>query len=95
MTMLETVKLDERGRVTLGTKIAKEYGRRFYAIKAKGEIILIPIPKDPIKALQREGLKLPKDVSLKKLREETKRVIEEEAWNNWVRIQNLSKRKSR
>ena len=63
--------MDERGRVTIGTKIAKRYGRRFYVIKAPNEIILIPKPKDPIKDLMELGKKAGfKNMTPEKIRKE-------------------------
>lgn len=55
--MQETL-MDERGRVTLGKKIKKQYGKRFFLIKTKNGIILKPIStKDPIEGLRELGKK--------------------------------------
>lgn len=67
--MQETL-MDERGRITLGKKIEERYGKRFFLIKTKNEIILRPIStKDPIVGLrelgQRAGIN---KLSIKRLR---------------------------
>ena len=50
--------MDERGRVTLGKKIEEQYGKTFFLIKTKNEIILRPIStKDPIEGLRELGKK--------------------------------------
>ena len=64
----DLIKLDERGRATLGKEVTEVYGDRFIIIKAPKEIVLKPLTKDPIKLLQKEGEKLPKGISIKQLR---------------------------
>jgi len=66
---------DERGRVTLGKDVADKYGKKFAMVKMPGEIVLIPIPDDPLKSLQEEGKKIPAHMSVKDL----KRIALEEA----------------
>ena len=60
------LKCDERRRITLPKGLAEE-GEEFVAFKVRGDIILKPIPKDPLKALQKEGRKL-RGFSTKELR---------------------------
>lgn len=69
--------MDERGRVTLGKKIQKQYGKKFFLIKTKNEIILKPIStKDPIEGLRELGKRSGMDkLSIKKL----KKIAEEAA----------------
>ncbi len=69
--------MDERGRVTLGKKIQKQYGKKFFLIKTKNEIILKPIStKNPIEGLRELGKKSGiNKLSIKRL----KKIAEEEA----------------
>lgn len=46
---------DERGRITLGSKYIEEYGTKFAIIPKQNKIVLLPIPKDPLKSLQDAG----------------------------------------
>lgn len=52
-----TLICDERRRITLPKELAEE-GDEFIAIKVRDEIILKPLLKDPIKALQEQGKKI-------------------------------------
>lgn len=66
---------DERGRITLGKKIQKRYGRKFMILEANDEIILKPVVKeDPIKGLaelgQKSGINKYSIKQLKKIAEE-------------------------
>jgi len=69
--------VDDKARICLTKEMVDRYGKRFVVVPAKDEIILIPVPDDPIKALQEEGRKIPKGLTiadLKKLvRERAKR----------------------
>lgn len=49
--------MDKRGRVTIGEKLAKKYGRRFVVVPMPREILLVPWVKikDPIAELARIG----------------------------------------
>ncbi len=55
--VMEEVLMDSRGRVTIGEKLAKKYGRRFIVVPMSGDIVLVPRPKDPIKGLVEWGRK--------------------------------------
>ena len=72
MTVLS---LDERRRLTLPKDVVDYPEQKFVAIKTKEGILLKTLPKDPIKALQKEGEKL-KGIPIKQLRKEA----EEEAY---------------
>ena len=61
------MQVDERHRITLPGNIIEKYGERFVVIEIKANILLKPLPKDPIKALQKEGEKL-KGLSIKQIR---------------------------
>lgn len=49
--------MDSRGRVTIGEKLAKKYGRKFMVVPTYNDIVLVPIPKDPLKSLAEWGKK--------------------------------------
>ena len=49
--------MDSRGRVTIGEKLAKRYGRKFIVVPMHSDIVLVPRPKDPIKGLMEWGKK--------------------------------------
>lgn len=56
--MKATTVMDERGRITLGKKLGKKYGRKFYVVPAVDEIILMPVStNDPIKGFAELGKK--------------------------------------
>ncbi len=63
------MKIDDKRRIVL-PKAVVELGEEFVAVEVKKEgILLKPLPKDPIKALQREGLKL-RGLSRQRLKKE-------------------------
>ena len=56
--VMQVTMLDKRGRITLGRRMEKRYGKRFVIVPAKNEIILMPAPfKDPLKGLEELGRK--------------------------------------
>jgi len=81
MTFQATI-CDDRGRIVLSREIREEYGEKFFIVKSLGEVVLIPVPEDPLKTLREEGKKLPKSLSvadLKKIARESalKEILEE------------------
>lgn len=54
---MEEVVMDSRGRITIGEKMAKKYGRKFLVVPMPKEILLVPRTKDPLKELQEWGRK--------------------------------------
>lgn len=56
---MQVTVMDERGRITLGKKIGKRYGRRFIVVPGNGEVVLMPAlrNKDPVKGLEEWGRK--------------------------------------
>ncbi len=73
---MKTILTDERGRLTLGTKLVERYGRKFVIVQTETKIVLHPIPKDPLKDLQ----ELWKDSGIEKYDiKELKRMIRKEA----------------
>ncbi len=62
-------KVDSKNRISLGRDVIEDYGEKFVVVRLPNEILLKPLPKDPVKALQEEGKKL-KGAGWKKLRRE-------------------------
>lgn len=50
---MKAVYADERGRVTLGSKMVGKHGNKFAVISHGKEIVLIPIPKNPLAEFRR------------------------------------------
>ncbi|MDE1856889.1 MAG: AbrB/MazE/SpoVT family DNA-binding domain-containing protein [Candidatus Micrarchaeota archaeon] len=46
---------DEGVRITIGRKLVKRYGRRFFVVPTERDIVLVPVPKDPVGELGRIG----------------------------------------
>jgi len=53
--LMRAVFADERGRVTLGSKIVDRFGKKFAVVTTAKDVILVPIAKDPLAELQRLG----------------------------------------
>ncbi|HLC76704.1 MAG TPA: hypothetical protein VJH04_00715 [archaeon] len=73
------VTLDDRGRLLLDKGLRDKYGDKFVVVEALGEIVLIPVPKDPLATLQKEGEKLPKDMSIADLKKLAGKLAVEQA----------------
>lgn len=71
MTRVDILVTDERRRVTLPADAVKRYGQKFVAIETDKGILLKPLPRDPIKALEAEGRKIPKGVTIEAMKKET------------------------
>ena len=80
---MKTVYVDERGRITLGSKIVDKHGDKFAVISHGKEVILVPIPKDPLAELRRLGKEVGIDkYTLKELRKMAYEEAEKEAMKN-------------
>lgn len=51
-------KVDAKRRIVLPQDIVDDYGEEFVIIRVGDEIILKPLPKDPLAVLMKEGKKL-------------------------------------
>ncbi len=89
---MENVKLDERGRLLLAKEIREEYGDEFVVVRSIGELVLIPVPKDPLKALRMEGKKLPEDMSVKDLKSLARNLILKEVMDEADEREEMRKR---
>ncbi len=57
--MQQIIRCDSKGRIYLAEEIRSFYGRKFVIVKAPKELILLPVPEDPVKDLEDIGQKLP------------------------------------
>ena len=64
-----TVVMDKQGRIYLPKQFKKDLGRKFFAVKINKDIMLVPVPADPVKELARIGKNMP-NKSIKRLRKE-------------------------
>ncbi|MBI4174924.1 MAG: AbrB/MazE/SpoVT family DNA-binding domain-containing protein [Candidatus Aenigmarchaeota archaeon] len=60
-------KVDEKRRIVLPKDIVEKFGDEFVIFSAGNDVILKPVPKDPLAALMEEGKKL-KGVGWKQIR---------------------------
>ena len=73
------VTADSRGRITLGSKLVDEYGRRFWVVHTHDRVVLIPIPKNPLAHLRTMGRKAGLDqYTLKELKHMSREEAEKE-----------------
>jgi len=50
-----TVQLDKQGRLYLGDKVRSKYGETFVVVEAPDEVVLLPVPEDPVASLEEMG----------------------------------------
>ena len=70
--------LDSKRRITFSKDIVDKYGTSFAIVRLRDEVLLKPIPKDPLKALQKEGRKL-KGITAGQLRKDFEKSLLERA----------------
>jgi len=58
---------DRKGRVYLRESVRAKYGDKFVLLEAPGELVLLPVPKDPVKDLEELGKPL-RHLSLREIR---------------------------
>lgn len=61
--------LDSKRRLSFPKDVPEKYGTNFVIVRLRDEVLLKPMPKDPLKALQKEGRKL-KGMTAAQLRKE-------------------------
>ncbi len=89
---MKAANVDERGRITLGSKLVRECGRKFFAVKAGKEIVLVPVAEDPLAELRRLFKEAGIDrYTIKELRKMALEEAEKEAMKS-VRRHRLSSR---
>lgn len=73
------VSCDERGRLVLPRSVRTQYGTSFHIVSAKGEVILLPVSKDPFHNLAQIGKTSGvASLSLKQVKEELRKQAEKE-----------------
>jgi len=70
-------KVDEKGRLYLGRELRERLGKEVYVVEIDGGILIVPKPKDPVKALEMLGASLP-DKPIRELRKEIAEKAREE-----------------
>lgn len=77
---------DERGRITLGSKVVDKFGRKFAIVTTARDVVLVPIAEDPLAELQRLGKEAGIDrYTLKELRQMAREEAEKEINRKHVR----------
>ena len=69
---MQRTRCDEKGRLLLRKTTRERYGEDFFVVEVPGEIILMPIPDDPLKDLEDLGKSL-RGMSLKQIKERIRR----------------------
>ena len=92
---MSKVELDDRGRLLLPRDIRERYGEEFEIIEVLGDIVLIPVPKDPLATLQKEGEKIPKDLSVSDLKKIVRDAAMEQAMTRLKSHEDLGKTSSK
>ncbi len=64
---MQIARCDKKGRIYLKESLRTRYGDRFVAVEALDELVLLPVPDDPVEDLGELGGKLP-NISLQQLR---------------------------
>ena len=60
--------LDKKGRLMIEKRLRERYGSEFEVVAVRDEIVLMPVPKNPLMALREEGRKLPKELTAGELK---------------------------
>ena len=58
MTKKQIYEFDSKRRITFPKDIQEKYGGEFAIVRLRDEILLKPMPKNPVKTLQEQGKKL-------------------------------------
>ncbi len=64
---MQIARCDKTGGISLKESLRTRYGDRFVVVEAPDELVLLPIPDDPVEDLGELGGKLP-NISLQQLR---------------------------
>ncbi len=74
---MQTVECDAKGRLYLKQSLREKYGRRFVTVPARGEILLIPVPKDAVTDL-REATSMLRGKSMRELKMAIEKTIRDQ-----------------
>lgn len=78
---MEVSKCDSKGRLHLKASIRSKYGERFFVLDLPSEILLFPVPADPIADLEQIGEAMP-DKSIHEIKKMIRHVAKNEALGN-------------
>lgn len=78
MSKKQVYRLDSKRRITFPKDILQKYGTDFAIVRLRDEVLLKPMPKDPLKALQNEGKKF-KGMTAAQLRKDFEKNLLERA----------------
>jgi hypothetical protein len=67
---MSEVVMDSKRRIVLPKAVEERHGEKFIVLNLLDEVVLKPVPKDPLKAAQEEWSKKMKGVGYKQLRRE-------------------------
>ena len=76
------IETDDRGRVTIPKPLRERFGERYRLVELVDGMKLVPIPDDPLDALQAAASEELKSASVEELREEARQAGREEALEN-------------
>lgn len=69
---MQTTRCDSKGRIYLKEAIRSKYGEQFVVVEEPSEIVLRPLPEDPVKDLEELG----KDLRGHSIKEVKRRIRE-------------------
>lgn len=75
---MEVSKCDSKGRLFLDSSVRSRYGERFFVVELPSEILLLPVPADPIPDLEEIGEAMA-DKSIHEIKKMIRRAAKEEA----------------
>lgn len=73
-----TTQCDQKGRIQLKQAVREKYGEKFVIVEAPDKILLLPVPRDPVRDLEELGRPL-RGISMKALKKRIRARAEEEA----------------
>ena len=76
MSKKQIYELDNKRRISFPKDIVERYGTSYAIVRLRDEVLLKPMVKDPLKALQKEGKKL-KGVTAQQIRKDFEKSLSE------------------
>ena len=74
MNKKQVYQLDSKRRITFPKDIAEKYGSAFVIVRLRDEVLLKPMTRNPVKALQKEGKKF-RGITTEHLRKDFERSL--------------------
>jgi len=75
------VQCDKNGRIYLKRRLRARYGEKFIVLETARDIVLLPVPRDPVRALQEIGKPL-RGYSIAQIKAMIREQAEKEALGN-------------